>query len=251
MKKLLGILILSLLWCNVGFASDTTLKVGLYILDINEKKYKNKLEIKDIEKDLKIANELWKKASINFKPIVIKKIKATDTNYHNNVKFLANVKKNAKEKYDTQSSYTHKDFNYYIKRDNILIEFLGLRDIKKFPRDVIHAIYLPKLVTEAGWAGLGFTDKELWELYDQGSGTDYYRQNFVFIGVKDVKDCRAKFLAHEIGHIIVGEKNGRETHFGGRKDLMSRGGCGTNITKQIIDLSSQNFMNYSKFVFKK
>ena len=58
-------------------------------------------------------------------------------------------------------------------------------------------------------------------------------------------------LAHEIGHIIVGEKNGRETHFGGRKDLMSRGGCGTNITKEIIDLSSQNFMNYSKFVFKK
>ena len=142
------------------------------------------------------------------------------------------------------------------------MEFLGLRDIKKFPRDVIHAIYLPKLVTEAGWAGLGFTDKELWELYDQGSGTDYYRQNFVFIGVKDVKDCRAKFLAHEIGHIIVGEKRFVVTgsgfksidpqgHFGGKKDLMSRGGCGTNITKQIIDMSSQNFMNYSKFVFKK
>ena len=240
MKKLLGILVLGFLFCNVGFASDTTLKVGLYILDINEKKYKNKLEIKDIEKDLKIANELWKKASINFKPIVIKKIKATDTNYHNNVKFLANVKKNAKEKYDTQSSYTHKDFNYYIKRDNILIEFLGLRDIKKFPRDIIHAIYLPKLVTEAGWAGLDFRDV-----------AGYWRENFVFIGVKDVKDCRAKFLAHEIGHIIVGEKNGRETHFGGRKDLMSRGGCGTNITKEIIDLSSQNFMNYSKFVFKK
>ena len=49
MKKLLGIFVLGLFWCNVGFASDTTLKVGLYILDINEKKYKNKLEIKDIE----------------------------------------------------------------------------------------------------------------------------------------------------------------------------------------------------------
>tara|TARA_Y100000310_G_C20093623_1_gene539418 strand:- start:173 stop:298 length:126 start_codon:yes stop_codon:yes gene_type:complete len=41
MKKLLGIVALGLLWCNVGFADELiTIPVHVHILEINEKKTK-------------------------------------------------------------------------------------------------------------------------------------------------------------------------------------------------------------------
>ena len=70
MKKLLGILVLGLLWCNIGFAQELIrIPVHVHIVQIEEGDYKTITTPEDVREDFKNANWIWAQANIFFKPL--------------------------------------------------------------------------------------------------------------------------------------------------------------------------------------
>ena len=60
MKKLLGIIILGLLWCNVGFAQELIkIPVHVHILKVNEIGYRTMTTLEDIKKDFEEVNKIF------------------------------------------------------------------------------------------------------------------------------------------------------------------------------------------------
>jgi len=90
MKKLLGIVVLGLLWCtsaNAGYA-DVLIKipVHVHILDINEKSYKTITTTEHVKAHFKKANKIWSQANIFFDVIKINTIPANTNNFKKNTK---------------------------------------------------------------------------------------------------------------------------------------------------------------------
>ena len=65
MKKLLGILVLGLLWCNVGVAQKIIIiPVHVHILKVNEIGFRTMTAPEDIKKDFEETNKIWSQANI-------------------------------------------------------------------------------------------------------------------------------------------------------------------------------------------
>ena len=97
MKKLLRIMILGLLWCNIGFAQELIkIPVHVHILEINEKRYKTKTKPKHVEVHFKKANKIWSKANIFWDLKKIDYIPADTTNFKSNVEWIYKHPRNKK-----------------------------------------------------------------------------------------------------------------------------------------------------------
>ena len=89
MKKLLGILVLGLLWCNVGFAQELIrIPVHVHILEIDEKGYKTKAKPEKIELHFKKANKVWAQLNIVWVVKKIDKIPADTKVFKKNIDWL-------------------------------------------------------------------------------------------------------------------------------------------------------------------
>jgi len=182
MKKLLGIVVLGLLWCNVGVADEIIkIPVHVYIGEINEENYKTLTKTEDIEEDFKIANKIWAKANIVWDVKKIDKINLDNFNFKWNFKWITENSKLILKGSDKQIN---------VERFEI---FRDLIEVKKFSHKVINVVYLPHLI------------------YDT-CGTTFQRTNFKhlysIIGHKEGPinkykcPIRGFVLAHEIGHMM-------------------------------------------------
>ena len=139
MKKFLGILLLALLWWNVGFTQEL-IKIPMYvhIVEINEKvrqnfyndkvgadgkmeSYKKTVDYKTIatpltvSNDFKKVNEIWKQANIYFNVIQIDKTKAATGNFEKLSELLINYSSPDMH----NAALYHLEIVDYKKHDNI------------------------------------------------------------------------------------------------------------------------------------
>ena len=89
MKKLLGILVLGLLWCNVGHTTELIkIPVHVHIVDLSELGINTKISENDIKKDFSETNEIWSQADIFWEIKSINRIKGSTENYTKERKWL-------------------------------------------------------------------------------------------------------------------------------------------------------------------
>ena len=90
MKKFLAILVLSLLWCNVGFAQELIrIPVHVHIVQINEGDYKTITTPEDVREDFKNANWIWAQANIFWDVIAIDQTEANTAGFSSDTKWFS------------------------------------------------------------------------------------------------------------------------------------------------------------------
>ena len=135
MKKLLGILVLGLLWCNVGVAQELIkIPVHVHIVDLSEIGINTKISESDIQKDFAETNEIWSQADIFWEIKSINRIKGNTETYIKERKWLKKkfipyrVKGTNKKKYNLYGGKLQqnllkvskaKDFQMHTNRINI------------------------------------------------------------------------------------------------------------------------------------
>ena len=103
MKKLLMILVLGLLWFNVGFAQELIkIPVHVHIVQIDEGDYKTITTPKDVREDFKNVNWIWAQANIFWDVIAIDQTEANTTGFSSETKWIS-------ENYNSIEDHKKKD----------------------------------------------------------------------------------------------------------------------------------------------
>ena len=90
MKKLLGILVLGLLWCNVGFAQELIkIPVHVHIVQIDEVDYKTITTPEDVREEFKNANWIWAQANIFWDVVAIDQTEANTAGFSSETKWIS------------------------------------------------------------------------------------------------------------------------------------------------------------------
>jgi len=185
MKKVIAIIILGLLWCNVGSADELIkIPVHVHILEINEKRYKTKTKPKHVEFHFRKANEIWKQANIFWDVKKIHYVPADTRNFESNIKWM---KKNPINKKNKKK----------INKRRRQIEKQILQVEKHQEEGVINVYYIP--YSHSGVCA-----------YVARFTKPLPRKEFLVMGhimdpsFKPYKFCRIQgiVMAHELGHML-------------------------------------------------
>ncbi len=199
MKKLfLGIVALSLLWCNILIANEIiNIPVNFHIVDFSKHKYFGFKELKKylkdknfqvittkehIKKDLETVNKIWDKAKIKWYLNEIDFIKPGIANLLDDMIWL---NENCNKGYGSCFKNIEKS-----KRQHLAYR-RALRIDKNAKSSGINVYYLPKMFSNSK-CGIASTNPKS----SRRSG------NYVVIGHKCSKHDRGKTLAHELGHVL-------------------------------------------------
>jgi len=275
MKKLLGILVLGLLWCNVGVAQELIkIPVHVHIVDLSEIGINTKISESDIQKDFAETNEIWSQADIFWEIKSINRIKGNTETYIKERKWLKKkfipyrVKGTNKKKYNLYGGKLQqnllkvskaKDFQMHTNRINIYYINDIVPDLKKGKSTYTYSGYTirqtlivaptKKVQTMRAQRNSGFINVNTPS-----------RTGLVYIAItKGEIDCesRSYTLAHELGHQFI---SGHPGEVG--KHLMSTG-CkqigtasgydilsGSILSKEDIDRSRRIYFKYFQKVLK-
>jgi len=222
MKKLLGIVVLGLLWCNILFAQEL-IKVPVYvhIMEVQKEGFKTLTKESDVKEDFKKANKIWSQANIFFE---IKNINFTkpDLRGFNKINKLRDLDFSKATTKDTRSKLEDKKSKEY---SEFLIKLVGSKMFKltsakskvgTLNPNGINVFYLPNMFGITGGHSINPTKQVIKIKRYIG---------FVMIDHTDAK--REIVLAHELGHQFSLRHEGEN-----KKDLMMYGG-GTYISPRI------------------
>ena len=224
MKKLLAILVLGLLWCNIGFANELIrIPVHVHILEVDIKGFKTKTKPSHVEIDFRKANKIWAKANILWDVKKIDYVPADTRNFESNVEWHKKNWKGLKKrdhKLLTQDDKIHR---------KLIQHSLHQKD------GAINVYYLPypiKLKT-CGHA-------------TNWKSAKYIHEEYLIIGhtinpksKRNKNSCikRGIVVAHELGHMI------HLNHTKGAGHLMGNRG-GTKIPKKTQIEIRKNYKQY-------
>ena len=230
MKKLLAILVLGLLWCNVGFAQELIkIPVHVHIVQIEEGNYKTITTPEDVREDFKNANWIWAQANIFWDVIAIDQTEANTTGFSSETKWISeNVIATGQDTRET--SIKEKT----LERSVLIISKL-IQSEKYQNYSAINVYYLPKLFSSS----CGFTT------FCRTNSCRKNNEAFVVIGHYNHEkgwSCLhgGELTAHELGHMLGLRHKGAEG-----KDLM-KWGAGQIITKKIATASRKYYKKYLK-----
>ena len=246
MKKLLGILVLGLLWCNVGFAQKIIIiPVHVHILKVNEIGFRTMTTPEDIKKDFEETNKIWSQANIFWE---IKEIDEIEPNIKTLKKYLKWTEKNTLENksleekqkiFDKTTVYLLKiskarDYVLHTKRINIYY----VPSIYPFAKRTLSGLSIfpnHRYPNEITWAFVG-------KIKNVG------HSGVLFMSHK-VEGSRGRVVAHELGHMLDLPHDGNPG-----EELMSRLCvlknyelvCGPNISKAIANKARKYYYKYYK-----
>ena len=225
MKKLLGIVVLGLLWCNVGFAELIKIPVYVHIMDIQKDDFKTKTKESDIIKDFQKVNEIWSQADIFFE---IKNINFTKPKLSGFKKYkkFGKLKITEATTPDTRSSAqnkTGKQFSeYLIRLTNSQMHSIKNANYKKgtLNPNGINVFYMPHIFGVAcGWS------------INPRKQVIKIKRYMGFTMISHVCKDRPHIVAHELGHQFSLLHEGQHG-----KDLMMYGSgtyISTNVKKMV------------------
>ena len=228
MKKLLGMVVLGLLWCNVGFAQELIkIPVHVHIVQIDEGDYKTITTPKDVREDFKNANWIWAQANIFWDVIAIDQTEANTTGFSSETKWFSENFKATK--LDTRKASIKKKT---AERSVIVISKL-IQSEKYQNYSAINVYYLPKLFSSS----CGFTT------FCRTNSCRKNNEAFVVIGHYNHEkgwSCLhgGELTAHELGHMLGLRHKGAEG-----KDLM-KWGAGQIITKKTAAAARKYYKKY-------
>ena len=233
MKKLLGILVLGLLWCNVGFAQELIrIPVHVHIVQINEGDYKTITTPEDVREDFKNANWIWAQANIFWDVVAIDQTEANTTGFSSETKWIS---ENYKAIEDPRKASKDKSYiKTSVRRHEIISKLIQSEKYQNY--SAINVYYLPKLFSSS----CGFTT------FCRTNSCRKNNEAFVVIGhYKHEKgwsclEPAGELTAHELGHMLGLHHKGTEG-----KDLMTWG-AGQIITKKIAAASRKYYNKYLK-----
>ena len=205
MKKLLGIMVLCLLWCNAGFAQEIIkIPLNFIILEVNENNFQTITTDKDIIDDLNYANKIFSQSSISFYIKNIYKRPGNTKNLSNDISWFKRYAPNTskkRRKWDTEIAKKNKRYLRLRNHRSKIYSLLLNRDIDELKKNNgLNVYYLPSMIpedkTSCGFASGIFVNisgfnKSTWK-------------SFAVIGHN--VDCDAKrglILAHELGHLFA------------------------------------------------
>ena len=236
MKKLLGILVLGLMWCNVGFAQELIrIPVHVHIVQIEEGDYKTITTPEDVREDFKNANWIWAQANIFWDIIAIDHTEVNTNGFSSETKWIS-------ENYDVTASEDIKKAlkdksleKIIVRRTEIIRKLIQVEKYQNY--STINVFYLPKLFSQ------------LCASTHHVCKTKSCRKNnedFVVIGhYKHEKgwsclEPAGELTAHELGHMLGLHHKGTEG-----KDLM-KWGAGQIITKKTAAAAKKYYKKYLK-----
>ena len=228
MKKLLGIVVLGLLWRNVGLAQELIkIPVYIHILQIDEKRYKTKTKPKHIDIHFRKANKIWAKANIFWDVKKIHYVPADTRNFESNVKWLRKHpinKKNAKK------------IDIIKRRAQIQKQILQIE--KHQEEGVINVYYIP--YSHSGVCA-----------YVHRYTKPVPRKEYLVMGhiinpkQRPRKYCKIQgiIMAHELGHMLYLNHIWKSGH------LMGKYG-GTRLPEETVIEARENYKKYLKNYLK-
>ena len=229
MKKLLRIVVLGLLWCNVGFSQELIkIPVHVHIVQIDEGDYKTITTPEDVREDFKNANWIWAQANIFWDVIAIDQTEANTTGFSSETKWFS-------ENFIATGQDTRKEsVKIKIGERSVVIISKLIQSEKYQNYSAINVYYLPTLFgTTCGYTTLCRTNS-----------CKKNNETFVVLshhhpgGWKCSESMRT--LAHEFGHIFHLPHKGTKG-----KDLMI-GISGQIITKKTAAASRKYYNKYLK-----
>ena len=235
MKKLLGILVLGLLWCNVGFTQELIkIPVRVHIVQIDEGDYKTITTPKDAREDFKNANWIWAQANIFWDVIAIDQTEANTTGFSSETKWIS-------ENYDVTASEDIKKAlkdksleKIIVRRTEIIRKLIQVEKYQNY--SAINVYYLPKLFSSS----CGFTSFCLTKSCKKNNEAYVVMAHYQQEGWSCLEAGGAGVTAHELGHMLGLRHEGTEG-----KDLM-KWGAGQIITKKIAAASRKYYKKYLK-----
>ena len=264
MKKLLGIIILGLLWCNVGVAQKIIIiPVHVHILDLSEVGKNITITESEIRNDFKEVNRIWSQANIFFE-----------------IKTINNIKANVKD-YDKDRKWVSKYYVKYITKgtkkeklkasDKMIAHMTKLSRSENFKlhTDKLNVYYLEEILPVIKDGGLSFEmtgynirpnsefmDNTKWDKrYFTGVVKNTFRSGITFVQITSFMNGsynRAHRLAHELGHQFLLSHQGKKLG----KDVMAwkcdyyedtkMNLCGDKLSSSEISKSRDYYNRYYK-----
>ena len=146
MKKLLGILVLGLLWCNVGFAQELIkIPVHVHIVQIEEGDYKTITTPEDVREDFKNVNWIWAQANIFWDVVAIDQTEANTTGFSSETKWISENYKAIEDYRKALKDKSHRET--FLRRLEIISKLIQSEKYQNY--SAINLYYLPKLFTQA------------------------------------------------------------------------------------------------------
>ena len=234
MKKLLGILVLGLLWCNVGFAQELIrIPVHVHIVQISEGDYKTITTPEDVREDFKDVNWIWAQANIFWDVVAIDQTESNTTGFSSETKWISeNFDPLAEE--DIKKVLKDKSLEkIVVRRVEIISKLIQSEKYQNY--SAINVYYLPKLFSSS----CGFTT------FCRTNSCRKNNEAFVVIGHYNHEkgwSCLhgGGLTAHELGHMLGLRHKGAEG-----KDLM-KWGAGQIITKKTAAAARKYYKKYLK-----
>ena len=235
MKKLLGILVLGLLWCNVSVAEELIkIPVHVHIVQIDEGDYKTITTPEDVREDFKNANWIWAQANIFWDVVAIDQTESNTTGFSSETKWISeNFDPLAEE--DIKKVLKDKSLEkIVVRRVEIISKLIQSEKYQNY--SAINVYYLPKLFSSS----CGFTQfcrtKSCKKNYESFVVMAHYHQE----GWSCLEGGGAGGMAHELGHMLGLHHKGTEG-----KDLM-KWGFGQIITKKTAAAAKKYYKKYLK-----